>query len=162
MPHWYPTDDDYDEARRRLLSGLAAGGDLFDLADSLAELHRKNNTFPGEVFMWVGADVLEIAGATRDVPLQYESMIKTRLPEGDFRARQRGRIQHAALMSASLRGGLEPDLLDEEIWRHGDDEYWFYALCATVALIRASAELLAISDAETVARLADRYGITLD
>ena len=44
----------------RLLVGLADGVDLFELAGSVADLHPKSNTFPGEVFMGLAADALEI------------------------------------------------------------------------------------------------------
>jgi hypothetical protein len=39
---------------------------------------------------------------------------------------------------AALRGGTEPDLLDEVAWGQADD-FWQYALYASVAYIRAAA-----------------------
>lgn len=47
------------------MSGLAGGADVFDLTESVADLHRENNTIPGEVFMGLAADALEIANVTR-------------------------------------------------------------------------------------------------
>jgi hypothetical protein len=41
------------------------------------------------------------------------------------------------MSSAGLRGGLDPDLLDEV--GYWNDDYWRYALLAAIALIRASA-----------------------
>ena len=66
-----PTDQDGAEAVRRLLSGLARGDDVFDLAAAIEELHPRHNTFPGEVFMRLSADALEVAGvrAGRSHPL---------------------------------------------------------------------------------------------
>ena len=70
------------------------------------------------------------------------------------------RIQYAILTSASVRGGLEPDLLDEVAWWHADD-YWRYALFAAVALIWAGAERQSVTIAQMVEQLADRTGVTL-
>jgi hypothetical protein len=155
-----PTEEDRDEALRRLLSGLVAGDDVFELAASVADLHPKYNTFPGEVFMDLAADALEIADATRNDPVPYEGLRETYLPECEFRGRDNRRIQYAILTSASVRGGLEPDLLDEVTWWRADD-YWRYALFAAVALIRAGAERQGVTIAQMVERLADRTGVTL-
>ena len=111
-----PTEEDRDEALRRLLSGLAADDDVFELSASVADLHPKNNTFPGEVFMELAADALEIAGATRKDPIPYRGLRETYLPECEFRGKNNRRIQYAILTSASVMGGLEPDLLDEVAW----------------------------------------------
>ena len=156
-----PTEDDRDEALRRLLSGLAAGDDVFELAASVADLHPRHNTFPGEVFMGLAADSLETAGATRNDPIPYEGLRETYLSECEFRGKNNRNIQYAILTSASMRGGLEPDLLDEVAWWHADD-YWMYALYAAVALIRAGAERQGITIAQMVEQLADRSGVTLD
>lgn len=116
-----PTAEDRTEALRRVLSGLVDGADVFELAASVADLHPKTNTFPGEVFMGLAADALETAGATRDHPIPYEGLRETYLPECEFRGRNGRKIRYAVLTSASVRGGLEPDLLDEVIWWHTDD-----------------------------------------
>ena len=155
-----PTDEDRDEALRRLLSGLAAGDDVFELTASVAHLHPKNNTFPGEVFMGLAADALEIADATRNDPIPYEDLRQSYLPECEFRGKNNRKIQYAILTSASVRGGLEPDLLDEVAWWQADD-YWLYALYAAVALIRAGAERRSVTIAQMVEQLADRAGVTL-
>ena len=77
-----------------------------------------------------------------------------------FRGRENRKIQYALLTSASVRAGLEPDLLDEVIWWHADD-YWRYALYAAVALIREGADRQAIPVAQLVEQLAGRHGIAL-
>ena len=143
-----------------MLSGLVAGDDVFDLAASVADLHPEYNTFPGEVFMDLAADALEIADATRNDPVPYEGLREIYLPECEFRGRDNRRIQYAILTSASVRGGLEPDLLDEVTWWRADD-YWRYALFAAVALIRAGAERRSVTIAQMVEQLADRSGVTL-
>lgn len=58
-----PTDQDRKQAINLFLSGLARGADAFDLAQAIGELHPPNNTFPGEVFMRLSADALQLAGA---------------------------------------------------------------------------------------------------
>jgi len=155
-----PTEDDRLEAIRRLLSGLAGGADVHELTASIADLHPKNNTFPGEVFMGLAADALEVAGATREKPIAYEGLRETYLPECEFRGRENRKVQYAILTSAAVRGGLEPDLLDEVVWWQNDD-YWRYALYATVAIIRASAERQSVSVVRLVEQLIERHGVAL-
>lgn len=155
-----PTDDDRDEALRRVLSGLAAGDDVFELTASVADLHQKYNTFPGEVFMDLAADALEIAGATRNDPISYEGLLEAYLPECEFWGKNNRKMQYAILTSASVRGGVEPDLLDEAGWWRADD-YWQYALFAAVALIRVGAERQSLTIAQVAEQLADRTGVTL-
>jgi hypothetical protein len=139
---------------------LANGADALDLAASVADLHPKNNTFPGEVFMGLAADALEIAAATREEPIPYEGLRETYLAECEFRGRQNRKIQYAILTSAAVGGGLEPDLLDEVMWWQADD-YWRYALYAAVALIRAAADRRGISVAQLAERLAEGEGVAL-
>jgi hypothetical protein len=155
-----PTKEDREEVIRRLLSGLADGADATELAASVADLHPKNNTFPGEVFMGLAADALEIAAATREEPIPYEGLRETYLAECEFRGRQNRKIQYAILTSAAVGGGLEPDLLDEVMWWQADD-YWRYALYAAVALIRAAADRRGISVAQLAERLAEGEGVAL-
>ena len=155
-----PTEDDHREALRRLLSGLASNTDLFDLVASVADLHPKNDTFPGEVFMGLAADTLQLVGATRHDPIIYEGLRETFLPECTFRGRENRKIQYALLTAASLRGGLDPDLLDEVIWWNSDD-YWRYALFAVVALIRAGAQRQGVPVARVVEQLAELHDVTL-
>ena len=57
-----PADADRAEAISRLLSGLARGDDASALAAAIEDLHPRDNTFPGEVFMRLAADALALAG----------------------------------------------------------------------------------------------------
>jgi hypothetical protein len=61
------------------------------------------------------------------------------LPERAFRGQQNKKLQFAILAAAAVRGGAEPDLLDEVAWWQTDD-FWQYALYAAVAYIRAAAD----------------------
>ncbi len=125
-------------ARRVLLGGLARDADLFELVSELAALHPRDNTFPGEVFLRLAADTLSWCRASRADPLPLEGLRERFFPERTFRGRQNTKLQYAVLAAAALHGGTEPDLLDEVAWWQTDD-FWQYALFATVAYIRAAA-----------------------
>jgi hypothetical protein len=133
-----PTPEDAATARQILLDGLARDADIFELLSNLAPLHPRNNTFPGEVLLRLAADALDWCNASRADPLALERIRERFLPESTFRGRQHKKLQYAVLVAAALRGGTEPDLLDEVAWWQTDD-FWQYALFATVAYIRAAA-----------------------
>jgi hypothetical protein len=152
-----PTAEDTDTARRILLDGLARDADIFDLAGELAPLHPRNNTFPGEVFLHLAADALDWCGANRSDPLSLEGIRDRFLPEATFRGRQNKKFQYAVLAAAALRGGTEPDLLEEVVWWQTDD-FWHYALFATLAYIRAAANRAGVSVPQACQRLAQRLG----
>ena len=103
-------------ARRILLDGLARDTEVAELAGELVPLHPRDNTFPGEVLLQVAADALDWCGASRADPLSLEQMRERFLPEYAFRGRQNKKLQFAILAAAALRGGTEPDLLDEVAW----------------------------------------------
>ena len=138
-PRTLPTPQDAATARRILLDGLARDADIFELADELATLHFRNNTFPGEVLLRVAADALQWCGASREEPLALEGIRERFLPECTFRGRDNHKLQFAILAAAALRGGTEPDLLAEVAWWQTDD-FWRYALFTAVAYIRAAAD----------------------
>jgi len=76
-----PTDQDRAEALRRLLCGLARGDDVFGLAAAIEELHLRHNTFPGEVFLRLVADALDVASVDCDDPVPYEGLREKYLGE---------------------------------------------------------------------------------
>lgn len=153
-----PTEEDRIEAIARLLGGLEKGSDAHELAAAVADLHPKNNTFPGEVFMEIAADALGIAGISRDTSIPYEGLREAHLPECSFRGRENRKIQYAILTSAAFQAGLRPDLLDEVAY--WNDDYWRYALFAAVGLIRAAADLRGIPAAQLARQIAEHHGIT--
>ncbi len=116
-----PTPQDAATARRILLDGLARDADIFGLMSELAALHPRNNTFPGEVFLHLAADALDWCGASGEKPLPLEGIRQRFLPECTFRGRQHHKLQFAVLAAAALRGGAEPDLLDEVARWQTDD-----------------------------------------
>ncbi|MGH3303040.1 MAG: hypothetical protein ACRDOK_15440 [Streptosporangiaceae bacterium] len=138
-----PTAEDAAAARQVLLDGLAGDSSVSELAGVLGPLHPRNNTFPGEVFLDVAADVLDWCSIRRSEPLALEGMRERFLPELAFRGRENKKLQFALLAAAALRGGTEPDLLDEVAWWQTDD-FWQYALYAAVAYIRAAADRVGV------------------
>jgi hypothetical protein len=133
-----PTPEDAMSARHGLLDGLARDADIFEVLSGLAPLHPRNDTFPGEVFLHLAADVLEWCGAGRAEPLPLEGLRERFLPECAFRGRQNAKLQYAVLAAAAIHGGTDPDLLDEVAYWQTDD-FWQYAMYAAVAYIRAAA-----------------------
>ena len=152
-----PTPEDAATARRILLDGLARECEIAELAGELAPLHPRNNTFPGEVFLDVAADALDWCGASRADPLALDGLRERFLPELTFRGRQNKKLQFAILAAAALRGGAEPDLLDEVAWWESDD-FWQYALYAAVAYIRAAAGRASVPVGQVGQELAQRAG----
>jgi hypothetical protein len=84
-----------------VLDGLARDADLSDLVTELAFLHPRNNTFPGEVFLRLAADVLDWCDASRQQPLALERIRERFLPECAFRGRQNHKLQFAVLAAAA-------------------------------------------------------------
>ena len=144
-------------ARQTLLDGLARDADIFELVSELAQLHPRDNTFPGEVFLRLAADALDWCGASRADPLPLEGLHERFLPECILRGRQNKKLQYAVLAAAALHGGTDPDLLDEVAWWQTDD-FWQYALFATVAYIRAAASRAGVPVRQTCQDLAQPSG----
>lgn len=148
------------DAARRLLAGLGRGDILEDLARDAYVAHLKNNTFPAEVYLRLATQSLQLSGADADHPIAQEGLMGRHLPEARFKGRENAKARFALLAAAAASGGLEVDLLDEVAYWASDD-LWNYALCATVALIRAGAERAGVPVAVFVERLAEHAGIDL-
>jgi hypothetical protein len=128
-----PTGEEKRVATELVLGGLARGVDVFELAGELLPLHPKNNTFPGEVFLSVAVDALEIGGFSQDQPLDFEGLVERHLPDVRLRGRNDHRKSFYALMTPpALRGGVAPDLLGEIQWWATDD-YWQFVLFALLS-----------------------------
>jgi hypothetical protein len=102
-------------------------------------VHPRDGTFPGEVFLRLGAGALDQCGASRADPVALEGIADRFLPECTFRGRDKGKLRFAVLAVAALHGGAEPDLPGEVAWWQTDD-FWQYALLAAIAYIRAAAD----------------------
>ena len=86
-------------------------------------------------------------------------VLSQHLAEVEFRGKEPRRIQYAVLTAFAVRGGLEPDLLDEVTY--WIDQYWQYALFAAVAIVRECAQRSGAPIEAFVAELADRSGIEI-
>jgi hypothetical protein len=138
-----PTPQDAVMARQILLDGLARENGIGELITELASLHSRHDTFPGEVFLRLAADALDWCQASQGDPVPLEGIRERLLSECRFRGRENHKFGFAVLAAAALRGGVEPDLLDEIAWWQTDD-FWQYALFAAVTYIRVAADRASI------------------
>jgi hypothetical protein len=154
-----PTDEDAIIARRFLLEAIEKGTDLDEAEREIAPLHPMNNTFPGEVFIGLAADALEVGGFRRGKPLSHERIRERFLSDHEFRGRERQQLRYALLCAAATNGGIEADLLDEVAYWGGDD-FWRYAMYAAIAYVRAAAEGLGVDVREVSRQLVrnDKFG----
>ncbi|MCP4087176.1 MAG: hypothetical protein GY745_19335 [Actinomycetia bacterium] len=83
-----PSEQDRIEAIRRLLEGLTNGDDATEIAASTADLHPTRDTFPGEVFLELAADVREVAQIERSNAIRLEDLCRRLLPEVEFRGKE--------------------------------------------------------------------------
>ena len=97
---WRPGPEHRREAVQRLFTGLIRGDDVVELAKAIADLHPKDNTFPGELFISIAVDALDAAGIDRDAPLLYEGLREEHLAECRLRGRDNKKIQFASWRSA--------------------------------------------------------------
>jgi hypothetical protein len=138
-----PTDDDRRTVIETALSGLARGDDLGDIAARLAPLHPRHNTFPGEVLLDLAADAIDVSGATRQSPLEFEGIRDRYLPEAVAHTKaQHHKSKYALRAAAMLHGGVDPGLLDEVRWWRSDD-LWYWSLEALAVYVRAAADRIA-------------------
>jgi hypothetical protein len=143
-----------------LLNALETGSDIFGALDEIRPLHPKNNTFPGEVFIRLGAAGLDEGAVNRDKPVTEEGLVERYLPECQFRGRENHKIRYAILTVAASHGGVEVDLLEEvAYWR--TDDFWSYAALAATAWIRAIADQRALDIADLCRRLRARTGVAI-
>ena len=151
-----PTGEDRASVIRIALSGIARGDDPGDIADRLAPFHPRNNTFPAEVLLELAADAIELAGASRDAPIEFEGIRERYLPEAVAHTpAQHHKSKFALRAAAMLRGGVDPGLLDEVTWWRTDD-VWFWSLEAFVVYVRVAADRTGEPIETVCRRLAER------
>lgn len=156
-----PTAADRADAIQIALGGIAAGADLDDVAQQLAPLHPKHNTFPGEVLLDLAADALELSGASRAAPIHYEGIRERYLPEIELRGKTQHHKSHYALRAvAMIRAGMTPDLLDEVSWWNAND-LWVWSLYALVVYVRVAAEKTHQPPRVICEQIAQRHGVEL-
>ena len=92
--------------------------------------------------------------------LRHEDRLTNHLPEYEFQGRRAQKVRFAILATGAARGGIDADLLDEVLWWRTDD-FWFYALAAAMAIIRAGAAKQGVPVADLIADLALEHDIDL-
>lgn len=138
-----------------LLGAMESGGDVLEALDEVGWLHPKNDTFPGEVFVRLGAGALAVGGVDADRPIAEEGLIGRYLPECRFRGRDNHKIRYALLAVAATHSGVEVELLDEVVY-WGTDDFWRYAGLAAVAWIRAVSDQRGVAVPDLCQQLRER------
>ena len=146
---------------RIALYGMSTGADLDELQGQLAPLHPPHDTFPGEVLFELAADAIEVSGASRAQPIEFEQIRERYLPEcGPLTKAQHHKSKYAIRAAAMIRAGVDPGLLDEVGWWRTDD-LWVWALDALVVYVRVAADRLDVPIDVVCERLAARHDVKL-
>ena len=135
-----PTPEDRGTAVQIALSGVADETDLDEQRTQVEPLNLRNNTLLGEVLLELAADAIEVSGASRERPIEFEKIRERHLPECTAHTKaQHHKSIYALRTAAMIRAGVDPGLLDEVSWWRTDD-LWFWALDALVVYLRVAAE----------------------
>lgn len=144
-----------------VLSGMARGRDLDEIAAEISPMAPERSLFPGDVLLELAADVIDESGATRDRPLDTDQIRRRLLPEDRAHTRaQHYKVEFAIRAAAMIRGGVDPALVDNAGWWQIND-LWIWALEAVVVYLRAAAEHADVPVADICAGVAARHDITL-
>jgi len=140
---------------------MARNASVNDLADEVAPLNPKRNTFPAEVLLELAADALELGGIDRAHPIEFTGLREAYLPEICFSGKTAHAKSHYALRAvAQIRAGVNPDLVDDVGWWQVLD-VWQWALYALVIYTRAASAHSSTPIQELCRQLANRHGLTL-
>ena len=143
-----------------MLSGLARGDDVSDLMAAAAPSHVPGWFTPDVALLELAVTALDLACPAGAGPLKYEALRERYLPGVTFRGRVEHRnSQYALYAAACMRGGLQPDLLDDAGW--WQTPLWQYAVFAVVIYSRAAAERLTVPVDEVARQVAARHGLEL-
>ena len=155
---------DQDVLHRRaqvaVLSGFAAGDDVYDLMAAAATSHVPGWFTPDVALLELAVTALDLACPAGAQPLEYEGLREHYLPEVTFRGRVEHRnSQYAVYAAACMRGGLQPALLRDAGW--WQTPLWQYAVYAVVIYSRAAADRFTVPVEEIARRVAARHGLDL-
>ena len=144
-----------------VLSGLANGTDLDDIAPQVAALASDRNLFPGDALIDLAADHIEASGASREHPIDTTDIRRRLLPEDRAHTKaQHQKAEFAIRAAAMVRAGVDPALDDTVSWWRAND-LWLWALQAVVVYARAAAEYTGTTVAAICERVAAHHDITL-
>ena len=80
-------------------------------------MHPRHNTFPGEVLLDLAAGAIDLAGATRLSPIEFDGLRDRYLPDGTADTKvEHHKSKFALRAAAMLHGGVDPGLLDGVQW----------------------------------------------
>ncbi|MGN6332003.1 MAG: hypothetical protein ACTHOD_10175 [Motilibacteraceae bacterium] len=140
-------------AQRAALAVLAAQQDAYDLLAAVAPYDRPGLFTPDVAMLELAVTALDLACPPGAAPLVYEGLRERYLPEFRFRGRTEHRnSQYALYAAACMRGGLEPNLLDDAGW--WQMPLWRYAAFALLIYARAAAERQGLDLRQVAERLA--------
>jgi hypothetical protein len=151
----------HQQAQVAVLAGLLRGDDIDALVASIAPCDVPGWFTPDVAMLELAVTALDLASAPGSSPLEYEGLRERYLPEVEFRGRVEHRnSQYALYAVACMRGGLQPDLLNDAGW--WGTRLWIYAVDALMIYSRAAADRRG-ANVEHVARdLAARHGLVDD
>lgn len=114
---------------------------------------------PDLAALHVGVAALDLAGVDRGTPIAKAELVDQHLTDIDFRNQRalQERTTYALNAVAALRGGLEPDVLEDTYWWRTRDIVQ-YAVIAATAYVRACAH----RRAQSVQQFSDDLESTLE
>ena len=133
-------DASHAAVQEAFLYALREGADLSAVEAAVRRTAAKGLT-PDVAVLEVAVAAMDLAGADRTSPLSKADLIGRHLSEVQFRNQRapQERTTYALNAVAAIRGGLEPDILNDLYWWHVGDIVE-YAVLAAVAYVRAGAE----------------------
>lgn len=149
------------QAQVAVLAGLLRGDDIDALVEAVAPADIPGWFTPDVAVLELAMSALDLASIPGSEPLQYEGLRERYLPEVEFRGRVEHRNSQYALYAAScMRGGLQPDLLNDAGW--WQTRLWIYAVYAAVIYSRAAAARRSPTLEQVAHDLAARHGLVED
>ncbi|MBW3648819.1 MAG: hypothetical protein KY440_13805 [Actinobacteria bacterium] len=149
------------QAQVAVLAGLLRGDDIDALVEAVAPSHVRGWFTPDVAVLELAVTALDLACLPGTAPLEYEGLRERYLPAADFRGRVDHRSsQYALYAAACIRGGLQPDLLNDAGW--WNTPLWIYAVYALVIYARAAAERRGTTVEQLAHDLAVRHGLGED
>jgi hypothetical protein len=149
------------QAQVAVLAGLLLGDDIDALVASVAPYDVRGWFTPDVAILELAVTALDLASAPGSALLEYEGLREHYLPEVEFRGRVAHRSsQYALYAAACMRGGLQPDLLNDAGW--WQTRLWIYAVYAAVIYSRAAADRGSTTLEQVVHDLAARHGLVED
>lgn len=145
------------QAQVAVLAGLLRGDDIDALVASVARTDVPGRFTPDVALLELAVSALDLASVPESAPLEYAGLRERYLPELEFRGRVEHRSsQYALYAAACLRGGLQPDLLNDAGW--WNTRLWIYAVYAVVIYSRAAADRRGTTVEQVARDLMTRHG----